>query len=79
MDKAVRRAIMDTRRDLQAVRQQVALAEQEAAWGDEEGADERPYCELCVYAVGEVDRMLEDKKNEEEIRRALDRICYMLT
>eukprot|EP00094_Tigriopus_californicus_P010505 TCALIF_10133-PA protein Name:"Similar to PSAP Prosaposin (Bos taurus)" AED:0.01 eAED:0.01 QI:34/1/0.87/1/0.85/0.87/8/809/757 len=41
--------------------------------------DERPYCTLCEYAIGEVDKLIEDKKNEQQIVDALDRICYMLT
>jgi len=40
--------------------------------------DDRPYCALCEYAIGEVDQMIENKKNEDEIKQALDRICYLL-
>lgn len=78
LDVAVRRAVLESRqeteREEQAAQAAVVLAEQHVSEGDE-----RPYCELCEYAIGEVDRMLEDKKDEEEIKRALDRICYMLT
>lgn len=40
--------------------------------------DGRPYCTLCEYAIGEVDKMITDKQNEEEIKSVLDRICYEL-
>ena len=44
----------------------------------QENKDDRPYCTLCEYAIGEVDKLITDKKNEEEIKSALDRICYEL-
>ncbi len=40
---------------------------------------ERPYCLLCEYAIGEVDKILTDKKDEDEIKHILDEICYKLT
>lgn len=40
---------------------------------------ERPYCTLCEYAIGEVDQLITDKKNEEEIKNVLDTICYHLS
>ena len=39
----------------------------------------RPYCTLCEYAIGEVDKLITDKKNEEEVKSVLDRICYELS
>jgi isochorismate synthase EntC len=33
---------------------------------------------LCEYAISEVDKLIEDKKNEDEIKAVLDRICYEL-
>lgn len=33
---------------------------------------------MCEYVIGEVDQVISDKKNEEEIREALDKICYKL-
>jgi len=45
----------------------------------QENKDDRPYCTLCEYAIGEVDKLITDKKNEEEIKSALDRICYELS
>ncbi len=59
--------------------QSLPLLVQEAEDAAQEQQEERPYCQLCEYAIGEVDRMLEDKQNEDEIKDALDRICYMLT
>ena len=44
----------------------------------QENENDRPYCTLCEYAIGEVDKLITDKKNEEEIKSALDRICYEL-
>lgn len=46
----------------------------------EQDQDEpRPYCTLCEYAIGEVDKLITDKQNEEEIKSVLDRICYELS
>lgn len=39
---------------------------------------ERPYCTLCQYAISEVDKLLQDDKNEEKIKEVLDHICYQL-
>ena len=33
---------------------------------------------LCEYAISEVDKLIEDKKNEDEIKSVLDKICYEL-
>ena len=43
-----------------------------------ETENDRPYCTLCEYAIGEVDKLITDKKNEEQIKSVLDRICYEL-
>ena len=45
---------------------------------DDDDDDSRPYCTLCEYAIGEVDKMITDKQNEEEIKSVLDTICYEL-
>ena len=45
---------------------------------EEEGDGARPYCTLCEYAIGEVDKLITDKQNEEEIKSVLDTICYEL-
>ena len=39
----------------------------------------RPYCTLCEYAIGEVDKMITDKKNVDQIKHVLDEICYELS
>ena len=39
----------------------------------------RPYCTLCEYAIGEMDKLITDKKNMYQIKAALDRICYELS
>jgi len=44
-----------------------------------ETSDDRPYCTLCEYAIGEVDKMITDKKNVDEIKHVLDEICYELS
>ncbi len=75
VEVAVRRAVFETIKKRLTVDMLVAEDEEERL----EGSDDRPYCTLCTYAIGEVDQMLEDKKNEEEIKEALDKICYMLT
>ena len=72
---AVRRAVLEQDQERrQEVRAVIAEAEQA-----QETGEDRPYCVLCEYAIGEVDKMLEDKQDEEEIKEALDKICYMLT
>ena len=35
-------------------------------------------CMFCKFAIGEVDKMLEDKHNEEEVKQALDKLCNAL-
>ncbi|KAG0714881.1 Prosaposin [Chionoecetes opilio] len=35
-------------------------------------------CVMCEYAMTQLDQMLEDHKTEEDIRRALDRVCGIL-
>ena len=45
----------------------------------ENNVSDKPYCLLCEYAISEVDKLIEDKKNEEEIKTVLDKICYELT
>ena len=39
----------------------------------------RPYCTLCEYAIGEMDKLITDKKNMYQVKAALDRICYELS
>ena len=43
-----------------------------------QSVSDKPYCLLCEYAISEVDKLIEDKKNEDEIKAVLDRICYEL-
>jgi len=38
-----------------------------------------PYCTLCEYAIQQLDAMLEDKQNEEEIKKTLDVLCQSLS
>merc|ERR1712038_684451 len=35
-------------------------------------------CMFCKFAIGELDKMIEDKHNEEEIKQALDKLCDYL-
>ena len=41
--------------------------------------EKSPYCALCKMVVQNLDGMLEDKKNEEQIEKALDVVCYQLS
>ena len=41
--------------------------------------ESRPYCTLCEYAIGEMDKLITDKKNMYQVKAALDRICYELS
>jgi len=38
--------------------------------------EEKPYCLLCEYAISEADSMIQDKQNQDEVRQALDKVCY---
>ena len=44
--------------------------------GEEEG--EGPLCTLCEYTISDLDRYITDPHNEEEVKNALDRVCYEL-
>ena len=44
--------------------------------GLEEG--EGPLCTLCEYTISDLDRYITDPHNEEEVKNALDRVCYEL-
>ena len=43
-----------------------------------EVGDDGPMCTLCEYTIGDLDKYISDKKNEEEIKQALDKVCYHL-
>merc|ERR1719356_2263742 len=45
--------------------------------GEENG--EKPQCLLCEYVMSELDGEVEDKQNQDEVRQALDKICYRLS
>ena len=36
------------------------------------------FCALCEFAISEVDKMVEDKQNEQKIKEALDDVCKKL-
>jgi saposin len=38
-----------------------------------------PYCSLCDIVISNLDSQLQDKTNEEEIKNALDVLCYELS
>ena len=35
-------------------------------------------CMFCKFAIGQVDKMLEDKHNEQEVKEALESLCSYL-
>ena len=35
-------------------------------------------CELCEFAVTQLEALVEDKKNEQQIKDALDNLCFYL-
>jgi len=51
--------------------------EDESVEGEENG--EKPQCLLCEYVMSELDGEVEDKQNQDEVRQALDKICYRLS
>ena len=40
--------------------------------------DEGPLCTLCEYTISDLDRYITDPHNEDEVKSALDRVCYEL-
>jgi saposin len=38
-----------------------------------------PMCTLCEYSIGELDQFITDPHNEEEVKQALDKVCYQLS
>ena len=53
-------------------------SEEDSSEEDSSEESERPYCLLCEYAIGELDSVVEDKHNQDEVRQALDQVCYRL-
>ena len=35
-------------------------------------------CMFCKFAIGQLDKMIEDKHNEEEIKEGLEKLCSYL-
>ena len=44
----------------------------------EEELENRPYCPMCEYLVGELDRYMTDNRTEEYIQETVEQICDML-
>jgi len=45
----------------------------------EEELEDRPYCPMCEYIVGELDRYMTDNQTEEYIQETVEQICDMLS
>ena len=45
---------------------------------EEEDEEDRPYCMMCEYVVGEIDRLVADNKTEEYIQKTLEQVCHLL-
>ena len=43
-----------------------------------EDVNDRPYCMMCEYVVGEIDRYITDNRTEESIQEAVEQICHLL-
>ena len=43
-----------------------------------EDVNDRPYCMMCEYVVGEIDRYVTDNRTEESIQEAVEQICHLL-
>jgi len=46
---------------------------------EHEVEDVGPLCTLCEYTISDLDRYITDPHNEEEVKNALDRVCYELS
>ena len=45
---------------------------------EEKDEEDRPYCMMCEYVVGEIDRLVADNKTEEYIQKTLEQVCQLL-
>ena len=45
---------------------------------DEEDVNDRPYCMMCEYVVGEIDKYITDNRTEESIQETVEQICHIL-
>ena len=61
-------------RETLAERQEILYSHEES----EEDLEDRPYCPMCEYIVGELDRYMTDNHTEEYIQETVEQICNML-
>jgi len=55
------------------------LLEDDFSVENEEDVNDRPYCMMCEYIVGEIDRYITDNRTEESIQETVEQICHLLS
>ena len=64
--------------------EEIALVEDEdsleetSSEEDDENETDRPYCMMCEYVVGEIDKYITDNRTEESIKETIEQICHVL-
>ena len=64
--------------NVQRIEQQISEVLIEDDSSEEENVEDRPYCMMCEYVVGEIDRLVADNKTEEYIQKTLEQVCHLL-
>ena len=64
--------------NVQRIEQQISEVLIEDDSSEEEDEEDRPYCMMCEYVVGEIDRLVADNKTEEYIQKTLEQVCHLL-
>ena len=64
--------------NVQRIEQQISEVLMEDDSSEEEDEEDRPYCMMCEYVVGEIDRLVADNKTEEYIQKTLEQVCHLL-
>ena len=64
--------------NVQRIEQQISEVLFEDDSSEEEDEEDRPYCMMCEYVVGEIDRLIADNRTEEYIQKTLEQVCHLL-
>ena len=64
--------------NVQRIEQQISEVLIKDDSSEEEDEEDRPYCMMCEYVVGEIDRLVADNKTEEYIQKTLEQVCHLL-
>ena len=42
---------------------------------EDENVEDRPYCMMCEYLVGQIDSYIADNRTEQSIQQAVESVC----